>query len=112
MCEVYVRTDPINYESRSHSVRIHGVITTVRLENEFWTVLGAMARSEGKTTNELIATLYDEVTKFRGEIDNFASFLRVSCMRYQELSGSGRDEGPLPRPQPAVPVALPVRGVM
>ncbi|CAB5691955.1 Uncharacterised protein [Delftia tsuruhatensis] len=109
MCEVYVRTDPINYESRSHSVRIHGVITTVRLENEFWTVLGAMARGENRTTNELIATLYDEVTKFRGEIDNFASFLRVSCMRYQELKAA-RDETPqVPRPQAQAPVVVPVR---
>ena len=85
MCEIYVKTDPIKYESRSHSVRIHGVVTTVRLENEFWTLLGEMAQLEGVTTNQLIGTLYDEVTNFRGEFENFSSFLRVSCARYLAL---------------------------
>ena len=85
MCEVYVKADPINYESRSHSVRIHGVVTTVRLENAFWTLLGEMAQLEGVTTNQLIGTLYDEVTQFRGEFENFSSFLRVSCARYLAL---------------------------
>jgi predicted DNA-binding ribbon-helix-helix protein len=85
MCEIYVKADPIRYESRSHSVRIHGVVTTVRLENEFWTLLGEMAQLEGVTTNQLIGTLYDEVTKFRGEFENFSSFLRVSCARYLAL---------------------------
>ena len=85
MCEIYVTADPIKYQSRSHSVRIHGVVTTVRLENEFWTLLGEMAHLEGVTTNQLIGTLYDEVTKFRGEFENFSSFLRVSCARYLAL---------------------------
>ena len=85
MCEVYVKADPIIYESRSHSVRIHGVVTTVRLENAFWTLLGEMAQLEGVTTNQLIGTLYDEVTQFRGEFENFSSFLRVSCARYLAL---------------------------
>ncbi len=85
MCEIYATADPIKYESRSHSVRIHGVVTTVRLENEFWTLLGEMAHLEGVTTNQLIGTLYDEVTKFRGEFENFSSFLRVSCARYLAL---------------------------
>jgi predicted DNA-binding ribbon-helix-helix protein len=34
------------------------------------------------TTNQLIAKLYEEVMDYRGEVVNFASFLRVSCMRY------------------------------
>ena len=85
MCEIYATADPIKYESRSHSVRIHGVVTTVRLENEFWTLLGEMAHLEGVTTNQLIGTLYDEVTKFRGEFENFSSVLRVSCARYLAL---------------------------
>ena len=34
------------------------------------------------TTNQLITKLYDEVMELRGEVVNFASFLRVSCTRY------------------------------
>ena len=32
MCELYVKADPILYESRSRSLRIRGVVTTLRLE--------------------------------------------------------------------------------
>ena len=82
MCEVYVKADPILYESRSRSVRIRGVITSIRLENVFWDILAQMAEAEGATTNHLVATLHGEVSAHRGEVSNFASFLRVTCLRY------------------------------
>lgn len=85
MCQVYARTDPILYESRSRSVRIHGVITGIRLENLFWEILSNMAESEGMTTNQLIVKLHEEVGAHRGEVNNFTSFLRVTCLRYQSL---------------------------
>ena len=34
------------------------------------------------TTHQLISKLYDEVMDYRGEVVNFASFLRVSCTRF------------------------------
>ena len=82
MCELYVKADPILYESRSRSLRICGVVTTLRLENQFWDILSEIAEVDGMTTNQLIAKLYEEVMDYRGEVVNFASFLRVSCMRY------------------------------
>lgn len=82
MCEIYVKADPILYESRSRSVRIRGVITSIRLENVFWDILAQMAAEEGVTTNHLIATLHGEIGAHRGEVSNFASFLRVTCLRY------------------------------
>ena len=85
MCELYVKADPILYESRSRSLRIHGCVTKIRLENLFWDILAEIAATDGYTTNSLIAKLYDELLEFRGEIDNFASFLRVSCLRYLSL---------------------------
>ena len=85
MCQVYAMTDPILYESRSRSVRIHGAITGVRLENLFWQLLSTMAESEGMTTNQLIVKLHEEVSRHRGEVTNFTSFLRVTCLRYQAL---------------------------
>jgi len=73
------------YECRSRSVRIAKVVTSIKLENMFWEVLAELARRDGTTTNQLIATLYDEVYAYRGEATNFTSFLRVTCMRYQAV---------------------------
>lgn len=82
MCELYVKADPILYESRSRSLRIRGLVTTLRLENQFWDILGQIAAVDGMSTNQLITKLYDEVLEYRGEVVNFASFLRVSCIRF------------------------------
>ena len=82
MCELYVKADPILYESRARSLRIRGVVTTLRLENQFWDILREIAEVDGMTSNQLITKLYDEVMDYRGEVVNFASFLRVSCTRY------------------------------
>jgi predicted DNA-binding ribbon-helix-helix protein len=90
MCQVYAMTDPILYESQSRSVRIRGVVTGIRLENLFWQLLLAMAQSEGMTTNQLIVKLHEEIGHHRGEVSNFTSFLRVTCLRYQALRA---DEG-------------------
>lgn len=85
MCEIYVKADPILYESRSRSLRIHGAVSKIRLENLFWEILAELAAADGYTTNQLIAKLYDEIVDYRGEIDNFSSFLRVTCLRYLTL---------------------------
>ncbi len=82
MCEFFVKADPIQYEQRSRTVRIHGVLTSIRLENMVWDLLAEMAAAEGRTTNALIALFHDEILAHRGEVPNFASFLRVTCMRY------------------------------
>lgn len=95
MCEFYVKADPILYESRTRTIRIHGVLTSIRLENLAWDVLAEMAAAEGCTTNSLISKFHDEIHQHRGEVPNFASFLRVTCMRYlrrevDSLSGEAR----------------------
>jgi len=82
MCEFFIKADPILYEQRSRTVRIHGVLTSLRLENMMWDTLAELAEEEGRTTNALIALFHDEIMAYRGEVPNFASFLRVTCMRY------------------------------
>jgi predicted DNA-binding ribbon-helix-helix protein len=82
MCEFFVTADPILYESRTRTLRIHGVLTSIRLENLAWDVLAEMAAAERFTTNTLITKFHDEILQHRGEVPNFASFLRVTCMRY------------------------------
>ncbi|KAF4530382.1 hypothetical protein B566_EDAN018524 [Ephemera danica] len=61
MCEFFVKADPIKYEQRSRSVRIHGVLTSLRLENMVWDILAEMAEQEGRTTNALISMFHDEI---------------------------------------------------
>ena len=82
MCEYFVKADPIGYEQRSRTVRIKNVLTSIRLENMVWDILAEMAEEEGCTTNALISKFHDEILAHRGEVPNFASFLRVTSMRY------------------------------
>jgi predicted DNA-binding ribbon-helix-helix protein len=112
MCEFFVKADPIKYEQRSRTLRIHGVLTSLRLENMVWDVLAEMAEREGRTTNALISLFHDEILAHRGEVPNFASFLRVTCMRYLRQTGEAKsaaqgesDEATPPR-LAAVPLAL------
>ncbi len=94
MCEIYVKADPILYESRSRSLRIHGCVTKIRLENLFWDILAELASGEAMSTNQLITKLYGEIIEYRGEVDNFASFLRVTCLRYLTLRHQKQGERP------------------
>ncbi len=82
MCEYFVKADPIQYEQRSRTVRIKNVLTSIRLENMVWDILAEMAEEEGCTTNALIVKFHQEILAHRGEVPNFASFLRVTSMRY------------------------------
>ena len=59
MCEFFVAADPILYESRTRTVRIRGVSTSI-----------------------LIVQFHDEILRHRGDVLNFTSFLRVTCLRY------------------------------
>lgn len=89
MCEVFVKADPALYACRARSLRLHGAVTSIRLENQFWQVLEEIAARDQMTTNQLITKLYDEIVAYRGAIDNFASFLRVCCLRYLSLMADG-----------------------
>jgi len=89
MCQVFISAQPYLYECRARSVRLHGVATSIRLENLFWNVLDDIATRDGMTVPQLCTRLYDELVQARGEVDNFASFLRVCCGRYLALQLSG-----------------------
>ncbi|HEY0847693.1 MAG TPA: ribbon-helix-helix domain-containing protein [Noviherbaspirillum sp.] len=89
MCEIFVKADPQLYECRARSIRLHGAVTSIRLENQFWNALEEIATRDGMTTNQLITKLYDELVEYRGEIENFTSFLRVCCLRYLSLMVDG-----------------------
>ncbi len=90
MCQVFISADPQSYESRTRSVRLHGVVTSIRLENLHWDVLEEIAARDGLSVTQLIARLYDELVAARGAVGNFASFLRVSALRYMALMAHER----------------------
>ncbi|WP_137923768.1 ribbon-helix-helix domain-containing protein [Cupriavidus sp. 2SB] len=103
MCEFFVNADPILYESRTRSIRIHGVQSSIRLENFVWDTLSILAAEEGMTTNALIVQFHDEILRHRGDVLNFTSFLRVTCLRYlrrkcDQLGGAKATENPLELP--------------
>ena len=82
MCRIYAGTDPSEYEPVSRSLRIHGAVTSIRLEARFWAILDEMAEGERMTTPRFIAKLHDEVLDLHGEVRNFTSLLRVICAVY------------------------------
>lgn len=89
MCQVFISADPDLYASRARSLRLHGVATSIKLENLFWRVLEEIADRDRMSVPALCTKLYDELVQERSEVDNFASFLRVCCGRYLALQLSG-----------------------
>lgn len=89
MCQVFIGADPALYQCRARSLRLHGVATSIRLENLFWRVLEEIARRDGLSVPALCTRLYDELLQERSEVENFASFLRVCCGRYLALQLAG-----------------------
>ncbi|MFZ1425701.1 MAG: ribbon-helix-helix domain-containing protein [Geminicoccaceae bacterium] len=95
MCRIYAGTDPAQYEPVTRSLRLHGAVTSIRLEARFWAILDEMAGIDGVTTPKFIAKLHDEVLDLHGEVQNFTSLLRVVCTvhldrRVRELPRSPR----------------------
>lgn len=90
MCQIFIRANTQSYEATTRSIRLHGVVTSVRLENLFWDTLEEIAARDALTVPQLLSTLYDELLLHRGDIPNFASFLRVSCLRYLALQAEQR----------------------
>lgn len=99
MCRIYAATDPAACEAVTRSVRIHGMVTSVRLEARFWEILDEIAASEGTTTAHFLGVLHDEVLELRGEVRNFASLLRVVCTTYlARRAAAGVTGGAVGRP--------------
>lgn len=85
MCTLYANQNPQNYAPVTRSVRIGGMATSIRLEAGFWTLLDELSSAQGfVSTSRFINTLYDEVLEIHGEVTNFASLLRVTCLLYAE----------------------------
>jgi len=89
MCELFIKADKELWQSRSKSVRINNVVTSVRLENFYWETLDEIAFRDGLSVTGLIRRLYLESIEEGHNIGSFTSFLRVCCSRYLSLAADG-----------------------
>lgn len=95
MCGLFINADADLWESKTRSMRIDGVVTSIRMETFFWNILQEIAFRDGMTVNQLITKLYLESLDADHDVGNFTSFLRVCCGRYLSLTADGhlrRDE--------------------
>lgn len=86
MCRIFAGQDPAEFECVTRSVRLSGHVTSIRLEAAFWSILDEIASDQGVTTPRFLSTLYDEVAELRGEVRNFTSMLRTTCLLH--MSGA------------------------
>ena len=89
MCELFIKADPQLWTSRTHSLRIDGVTTSIRIENQFWDTLAQIAQRDGLAVAQLITRLWHEAMDADHDLGNFTSFLRVCCARYHMMIASG-----------------------
>ncbi len=89
MCKLFIEADPELWQNSTRSLRIDGMVTSVRLENFFWKVLEAIAARDDMNVPQMITRLYHESIDAEHDLGNFTSFLRVCCGRYLSLQLSG-----------------------
>ena len=89
MCELFIKADAGQWQSRAHSLRIDGVATSIRIETHFWDTLTEIGQRDGMTTAQLITRLWHEAMDADHDLGNFTSFLRVCCARYHALIAAG-----------------------
>jgi predicted DNA-binding ribbon-helix-helix protein len=83
MCHLFAHQPQRDYESQTRSLRIGGQCTSIRLEMSFWDTLEEIAAKENMTLGKFLTKLHNEVLDHHGEVNNFASLLRCSCLIYR-----------------------------
>ncbi|CTQ70895.1 ribbon-helix-helix domain-containing protein [Roseibium alexandrii] len=89
MCKLFIDADVNLWQSTTKSLRIDGMVTSVRLETFFWNVLDEIAARDGMNVVQLITKLHHESIDAGHDLGNFTSFLRVCCGRYMALQLAG-----------------------
>lgn len=87
MCYIYASTDPELFTPVTKSVRLSGVVSSVRLEKMFWASLENIAAEQDMKLSKFLSELYDEIIEMRGEVTNFSSQLRVIVVQYNKPEG-------------------------
>jgi len=89
MCRLFIGANSHLWESQTRSIRMDGMVTSVRLETMFWTVLEEIAAKDDMNVPQLLHQLYNESIDEGHDLGNFTSFLRVCCLRYIDLQLRG-----------------------
>jgi predicted DNA-binding ribbon-helix-helix protein len=89
MCQLFINADSQLWTYRTKSLRIDGVVTSIRLETFFWDILEEISFRDQMTVNQMITKLYHESLDADYDISNFTSFLRVCASRYLSLIADG-----------------------
>lgn len=90
MCQLFINADSHLWTYRTKSLRIDGVVTSIRLEEFFWDTLEELSFRDQMSVNQMITKLYLESLDADHDISNFTSFLRVCCSRYLSLAADGK----------------------
>jgi predicted DNA-binding ribbon-helix-helix protein len=89
MCQLFIGADATLWKSSTRSIRIDGMVTSVRLENYFWQILEKIAQRDDLNIPQMLTRLYHESIDAGHDLGNFTSFLRVCSMRFLALQLSG-----------------------
>jgi predicted DNA-binding ribbon-helix-helix protein len=89
MCRLFIGANSQLWESQTRSIRMDGMVTSVRLETMFWTVLEEIAAKDDMNVPQLLHQLYNESIDEGHDLGNFTSFLRVCCLRHIDLQLKG-----------------------
>lgn len=92
MCRIFAGQNPDGFRCVTRSVRLSGHATSIRLEAAFWDMLDRIARDQGLTTPKFLTMLHEEALQLRGEVQNFTSMLRTTCLLYASGSRPERRE--------------------
>jgi predicted DNA-binding ribbon-helix-helix protein len=100
MCQLFAHQPQRDYESQTRSLRIDGHCTSIRLEMAFWDTLEEIASKQDMSLAKFLSCLHSEVLDHYGEVHNFASLLRCSCLIYRSKAAVATADyldGPTPR---------------
>ena len=89
MCKLFIDANTKLWETSARSIRIQGMVTSIKLEFHFWKVLEEIAERDSLTIPEMINRLYSESIDAGHDLSNFTSFLRVCAIRFIGLQLSG-----------------------
>ena len=92
MCSLFKSQDPATYEAETRPVRLHGHGTSIRLEAAFWDILEEIAAIEGMGVGRFCSVLHDEIVERHGNVANFASVLRVTCLHFMRHKETHRQQ--------------------
>ena len=89
MCKLFIDANTKLWHTSARSIRIQGMVTSIKLEFYFWKVLEEIAERDSLTIPKMINRLYSESIDAGHDLSNFTSFLRVCAIRFIGLQLAG-----------------------